>query len=275
MLENHLDDNAVVCRLQSLWSDVNRQPVCEATPVMRDVLERLCKDLGATDATWLVFKKLDTPMIKMPVEHQQLLKKLLNGWFPMAAMYLNPEKTLKRVVERWFTYAKKNGLDPVSEVILQNVGHPRVVIRHDVATDAAWENHWFANKFLSYYGIGERMVGMFPVENDCECYVTIDRAIGESPFTVQDKNYFQLAMMGLNGLHRNLCLERGMIASSSPLSKREKQTFSLLLTELSEAEIAEQLGLSAHTIHDYARTLYKKFAVKGRVGLMALALRGK
>ena len=41
---------------------------------------------------------------------------------------------------------------------------------------------------------------------------------------------------------------------------------------LLEAEIAERMGLSSHTVHDYARKLYRKFNVKGRVGLMALVL---
>lgn len=60
--------------------------------------------------------------------------------------------------------------------------------------------------------------------------------------------------------------------SSSMLSNREIDTYRLLLTDLSENQIADRLKLSTHTVHDYARQLYRKFGVKGRVGLMAMVL---
>ena len=79
-----------------------------------------------------------------------------------------------------------------------------------------------------------------------------------------------MAVSGLGTLHRNLSIERGAIHASKPLSRRERETYCHLLTSKSESEIAELMGLSSHTVHDYARKLYRKFNVKGRVGLMAL-----
>ena len=86
---------------------------------------------------------------------------------------------------------------------------------------------------------------------------------------------FHLAITGMYDLHRYLGLECGALHASSILSRRERETYRYLLTSMSEGEIAEQMRLSSHTVHDYARKLYKKFNVKGRVGLMALVLGSK
>lgn len=274
MLESHLDDVVVVCRLQSIWSEVSSYPVYESTEAMRHVLKNLCSTIGALDASWVALKKFDGNHPKLPFDECHFVTQKMQGWTPTAAMYLNPEKTFERVAERWFMHARKNGIDPISQELLKGIGTPRVCIREDVVSEEAWKNHWMASKFLSYYGVGERMVGMFPVTEDCECCILLDRKLGGKPFTQLDKHYFHLAVSGLYGLHRHLCLERGVVSATSLLSQREGQTYRKLLTNMSEAEIAEEMGLSAHTVHDYARKLYKKFNVKGRVGLMALVLQG-
>jgi hypothetical protein len=47
----------------------------------------------------------------------------------------------------------------------------------------------------------------------------------------------------------------------------------LLLTDRSEKEIAERLGIGWRTTHDYTVSILRKFGVRGRVGLMASWLR--
>jgi DNA-binding NarL/FixJ family response regulator len=46
----------------------------------------------------------------------------------------------------------------------------------------------------------------------------------------------------------------------------------LLLTNMSEREIATDLGLTWRTTHQYVVVILRKFGVHGRVGLMALWL---
>lgn len=266
------DDQASLYRLRSLWREAAKYPVHQATDAMRHTMKMLCENIGAVDATWLVFRKGLLVSHTMSSSHVELIRVLLNGWTPAGAIYLNPQKTLKRVMERWFMHVRKTGLDPYSENLLPQMGRSRVLIRHDFFSDEEWQEHWFSQKFLAYYGIGERMIGMSPLTDDCECCILLDRAVGEAPFSSADREKLSLALAGLGRLNERLCLERGALVASSLFSKREQQTYRLLLKNLSEAEIAEELGLSAHTIHDYARNLYKKFGVKGRVGLMAKVL---
>ena len=76
---------------------------------------------------------------------------------------------------------------------------------------------------------------------------------GDPPFRARERNLLQL--------------------KSGTLSPRERQVLHLLLTDLSEKEIAYQLGLGWRTTHGYTVSILRKFDVKGRIGLMALWLR--
>ena len=139
-------------------------------------------------------------------------------------------------------------------------------------TEEDWHDHWFLGKYLSFYGVGERMMMMFPVNDHCESFIYIDRPCGAPAFTADDKHFLHHAMSGMPYLHKQLCSERGVLGLTQALTKREAQTYRLLLTPMSEVEISGEMNLSAHTVHDYARRLYRKLGVKGRVGLMSMLL---
>ena len=49
----------------------------------------------------------------------------------------------------------------------------------------------------------------------------------------------------------------------------------LLLTEATEKQIAVQLGLAVSTTHQHVVTLFRKFGVRNRAGLMSLWLSGR
>lgn len=52
------------------------------------------------------------------------------------------------------------------------------------------------------------------------------------------------------------------------LSPQQKKVFFLLFKDLRMKEIASQLSLDRRTIDTYAKLIYKKFGVDGRVGLI-------
>lgn len=56
------------------------------------------------------------------------------------------------------------------------------------------------------------------------------------------------------------------------LSRRATQTLDELLGGASEKEIADRMGLSAHTVHQYVKTVYRAFGVRSRAELMARCL---
>lgn len=56
------------------------------------------------------------------------------------------------------------------------------------------------------------------------------------------------------------------------LSDREQRVLELLTSGLSVPEIAELLGRSQHTVHDYVKSLHRKLGTNTRGGLVARAL---
>ena len=67
-------------------------------------------------------------------------------------------------------------------------------------------------------------------------------------------------------------LSYGLLAADTPLTPSERRVLRLLLTDLSEKEVADRLELGVRTTHHHATTIYRKFGVRGRTGLMALWL---
>jgi DNA-binding CsgD family transcriptional regulator len=266
-------DNEKFIALPKLWAEMAMFPVWDTTPALRCFMDRLCSLLKARDATWMVVRKQSKLPREISSDHYQTVFNAMNGWSPVAAEYLNPEKVFKRIADRWLMHARKEGIDPLNLAVLDGAGKfPRAYIRHDVATDQEWQNHWVSKNYLKFYGVGERMIACTPLNEKCEAFLIIDRPMHAEPFTPEDRDFMSFAIASVPRLHKLLCLERGLLGSSAVLSNREIDTYRLLLTDFTESEIAEKLKLSTHTVHDYARKLYQKFGVKGRVGLMAMVL---
>ena len=65
-------------------------------------------------------------------------------------------------------------------------------------------------------------------------------------------------------------------ARSTPLlPPRLQRTLERLLAGESDKEIAQKLGISRHTVHEYVGDLYRRFGVSGRGELMAMLLRNR
>lgn len=54
------------------------------------------------------------------------------------------------------------------------------------------------------------------------------------------------------------------------LSERQAEICLLILSDCSEAQIADGLGISCHTVHSHLERLYRKLAVKSRTELLVL-----
>ncbi len=54
------------------------------------------------------------------------------------------------------------------------------------------------------------------------------------------------------------------------LSEGQRRVLHMLLTGLQEKEVAAQLNLSPHTVHNHVKEIYKKLAVNSRSELLAL-----
>ncbi|OLL31168.1 LuxR family transcriptional regulator [Burkholderia sp. SRS-W-2-2016] len=70
--------------------------------------------------------------------------------------------------------------------------------------------------------------------------------------------------------HRRKAMPATLLAVLAPY---ERKVLDLLLTEATEKQIAEQLGLAVSTTHSYITGIFRKYGVRGRAGLMSLWLK--
>lgn len=96
--------------------------------------------------------------------------------------------------------------------------------------------------------------------------ISLHRPWGGRPFTERERRLVDL-------FHRESCA----LAPPRPapaLSPHLDRTLRALRRGLSEKEVAAELGLSPHTVHEYVRSLYRRFEVKSRAELFARLLGG-
>lgn len=76
----------------------------------------------------------------------------------------------------------------------------------------------------------------------------------------------------VTALRKKSVVELGLAFSPVPLAPHEQKVLRLLLTDASEKQIAQRLDLAVSTTHSYVTTIFRKFGVRGRAGLMSLWL---
>ncbi|MGB1261137.1 MAG: hypothetical protein ACPG6P_13915, partial [Akkermansiaceae bacterium] len=230
-------------QLHELWQRVAGFPAGKSTEAILAFMHGLCRILEAHDACWLAVKEIPSSPKKNAAH--LAVHKLLDGWIPVSAVYANRQKNLNSLIGRWYRHVKREGLDPSTQYLQKTRGKTRVVISDDFCTREEWKSGWVATKYLSTFGLSERILSIFALDQATESYIILDREVGAPPFTESERNLLYLAITGIEKLHRMLMLERGFIHSTAPLSQREQETFGYLLTDLSEGEIADQMGLSS------------------------------
>ena len=73
----------------------------------------------------------------------------------------------------------------------------------------------------------------------------------------------------LSSLHKNIDLEK----DPPKLNSKEKEFLQWICTDLTYKDIAEKMFISHRTVDDYRITLFEKFNVKSRVGLVVYAIK--
>lgn len=121
-------------------------------------------------------------------------------------------------------------------------------------------------------GIEDRMWLSFPLNKDTESVFLIDRGFSAPHFSKRDAVLAGHIVRGIRGFHRQLFLSHGLLIGETQLSPVSRRIVGKLLTGLSEKEIAQALRQDVRTTHKYITTIYERFGVKGRAGLMALWL---
>lgn len=254
--------------LRLIWEKAASLGHADLEQGFREITAAISALFGAANTSWLAITHGYTPT-------DDFSKQVFEGWWVRDhADFSSPPKDFKKIELAFLRLAKEHGIGADTQHVIDESGCSRVTLRQDAIPDADWENHWKRKHFyLPHLNIDERMHVVYAINPQAESYFLIDRAPGTPPFTEQDRQVALLLTCGLAPLHRRLFLARGLMPpSTKAFSPREREIFPLLFSPLTEKEIAEQLGISPHTVHQYIRSIYKSYGVGSRAALMAHCL---
>ncbi|MFO0759058.1 MAG: LuxR C-terminal-related transcriptional regulator [Byssovorax sp.] len=108
---------------------------------------------------------------------------------------------------------------------------------------------------------------------DVGCSLSLHRAWGERAFSERERRLIALVHEECAFLHQPPDeIDRALLRDLRP---RLRDTLRALVQGKSEKQIAADLGLSIHTVHEYVKALYRHFGVQSRGELLARCLTGR
>jgi len=132
---------------------------------------------------------------------------------------------------------------------------------------------WFDRSFykLHYGAVGthDAVFVAFPLNQDAESHFGF---YSRDTFTDDQIARLAYALRGIKWFHRHLMLSHGLLTASSQLTPAERKILQFLLTDATEKRIAQEVGMAVSTVHQYVVSIYRKFGVRSRAGLMSLWL---
>ena len=121
--------------------------------------------------------------------------------------------------------------------------------------------------------IDDQLTSVYQTSDDgAISVITVLRALGERDFSPWEQRLLSFFHAELGPL-----IGRALVSATEPspvkLSPRLRQTLAYLLEGDSEKQVADRLGLSHATTHQYVTGLYRHFGVGSRAQLMAYVLK--
>jgi DNA-binding CsgD family transcriptional regulator len=247
--------------IHTLWDELADFDASRSDEALSHLMNGLCVLANAWNITWMGAVRLDESFPNDPAK----------GWRPGALSFLHSALPLDTAVREQTEKLEQGNVDENIIRNLDGAGSFRANrLRDLVGPD--WFDSFYYRAYYRGVGHDDAVWVAFPVNKDVESWFGVFRGPGQPPFTESERDRIAYALRGLKWFHRQLMLSHGLLAAKNPLTPAERQVLHLLLTGLSEKLIAEQLGRSYHTTHDWISSIYRKFGVNNRATLMALWL---
>lgn len=247
-------------KVHCLWDRLSDFKASQTDKAAHCLMEGLCDLVGAWNANW-------SGGIRMAGDHTD---DPLKGWRISGAMQLHiaaahiSDEPMMQAKELW----NDRDVDPCFLIPLQELGRFRYhILRRDLS--AEWFEGPFYKQFYASAGTFDAVWIGFPLNEDAESYFGFH---SRQAFTEEQAQLLAFALRGIKWFHRQLMLNHGLLVASKPLMPRERDVLNLLLTDASEKQIAETLGLAVSTTHQYVTNIFRKFGVRGRAAFMSLWL---
>jgi len=138
------------------------------------------------------------------------------------------------------------------------------VLREQLISDRDWyASSWYRHGLVATQPLDSSMMSIVRLEGEATVHaISLYRAASEPRFDEADLHLVEL-------FHQECLGELLGLDVRPELSARERQTLELLLEGRADKEIAQQLGISRHTVNQYNKSIYAKLGVHSRSELLA------
>jgi DNA-binding CsgD family transcriptional regulator len=238
-----------------------------------------CRDLGADPLAWR--RRLLEGVMQLTGARVGYLVELLGFPGPgrraggKIQLGLEASRQTKLFAEH-FEFMAQGGEDPM----LRHFGALPLDRQHTFSTDQVldldqWRRSESFQMFHRRMDMDPGILSMCPLRSlgpQHHHTLSLRRCLHERSFSLRDVRL-------VDCLHHELAsdvgrhLAAGHEPSASTLPPRLRQTLEGLLEGLSEKQLADRLGISRATVHEYVTALYRRFGVSGRAELMARWIR--
>ncbi|HTX75527.1 MAG TPA: LuxR C-terminal-related transcriptional regulator [Terracidiphilus sp.] len=249
-----------------LWHELMEFPASSPQDALDYCLRALAQEVGAVNATWVGAAR------EKDWERRNPLDPLL-GWRPRICLTLHPTDAWQRAHEVAMDAVRNNYMDPQTVALASQFGQNRCFLRDEVVSDRDWKRDRINREVLAPLGIGQRLIGAAATAPGAESYLIFDRESRGRGFSARERDLLAFFLRGSALLHRELLQMHGLLNALRPLSPRERDVLRLLLTGISEREIAATLGLTPATTHQYVVAVLRNFGAHSRAELMSQWLR--
>jgi DNA-binding CsgD family transcriptional regulator len=157
-------------------------------------------------------------------------------------------------------------------VLSRNIGQATVLRTDQLVEERTWRRSSFFQQFMRPGGIDHGLYAATRV-NDSVCDVMVSwRETKDQLFNDEHQAETELLLTEFGYLWR-----RQSRAAPWPgqLAPRYRRTLDLLLTGMSEKQIAAELELTPDSLHQYVKALYRMLHISSRAELMARAIKNR
>lgn len=256
-------------KIYRLWDELSDFGLGDIDNSLTYCLRIICDQIGAQNAFWIGAVNM--------CGSAELAADVLQGWRIGCVEVLDPKYTSPRRLENGMKVLNSDDPGDTTRTLVADAGRFRF---HSLGTGIVDRQQFQKTEHYDYFyrqpGITDRIWVVFPINADAESYFIFDRFDEDCPsFSVAELQFAAEALRGIKWFHRRLLLSRGLGIGKAPLTPSERRILPYLLSGEAEKVIADRLGLSQGTVHQYLTGIYRKFGVRGRNKFMALWLHGR
>lgn len=167
----------------------------------------------------------------------------------------------------WDDFAARGNVaeDPTLPALMKRWGTPFTLLREQMLPDDQWYRNEHVNVTRRSAGVDAYLNSQYFVSRTGMVNgLALFRPWGETRIGEAERRLVHLFHLELGRLWEAPPADESL----AKLSRRQRQTLSGLMRGRSEKQIAADLHLSQHTVHEYVQTLYRRLGVSSNVELV-------